>query len=373
MKYLISILLGLIMTPYLAFAKPGGESEEESGSGNGSVALRIKSISFVEDNEFFNPIVEGYTLLGFFFQPEIIYTPASRISLSGGIHVMKYHGLDKFSQVRPVFSTTLRFTDKTSLTLGTLSGPDKHQLFDPHFYDERLYNKYVEDGIQLIHSGKHIFNDVWVSWENFIMKGDSARESLTSGESFRYTSSPLADFITLEVPVQFEVKHLGGQISDYNAKTQSFFSGAGGVVLTFDINGKRSGQAGIGYLHFVNWMRAGDQVDGMDHGKGSLYRTFYSYKIARLEVDYWHAHDFFAPNGNPIYGCVSTVKPGNSVHYRDLVIAHGSLRFFPAAPVEFFFGVDLYYDPSQGRTDQAYTLHLNFDKLISLTSKKHNS
>ena len=58
-------------------------------------------------------------------------------------------------------------------------------------------------------------HDTWVSWENYIFKGDSTREIFTFGESFRYTSSPIADFVHFEVPVQLQLKHHGGQISNY--------------------------------------------------------------------------------------------------------------------------------------------------------------
>ncbi len=64
----------------------------------GELSLRIKSISFIENNEFFNPIVEGYTLLGFFFQPELVYTPSAKVSLRAGAHILKYYGTEKFSR-----------------------------------------------------------------------------------------------------------------------------------------------------------------------------------------------------------------------------------------------------------------------------------
>ena len=158
MRITLAILLLLYITANNTFGQPSGDSKPQSGD----LSLRIKSINFVENNEFYNPIVEGYTLLGFFLQPELIYTPSGKVSLRAGAHFLKYYGTEKFSQIRPVFSTTLYFSEKTSLTLGTLSGPDKHHFFDPHFYSERLYNEYVEDGIQLTHVNDHIFTDTWI-------------------------------------------------------------------------------------------------------------------------------------------------------------------------------------------------------------------
>ena len=240
------------------------------------------------------------------------YTPLQRkLSLRAGAHILKYYGTEKFSQIRPVFSTTLYFSEKTSLTLGTLSGPDKHHFLDPHFYSERLYNEYVEDGIQLTHVNDHIFTDTWISWENYIFKGDSTREQFTFGESFRYTSSPIADFIRIEVPVQLQLKHRGGQISDYPQQMESFINIAAGLRVNFDLAEKKYGQAGIEYLQFVNQIAVKEiQFPELSHGNASWIRLHYSYKALSLQTGYWNAHNFYAPNGNPIYGSVSDYQPG---------------------------------------------------------------
>ena len=166
--------------------------------------LSIKSLNFVKNNEYFNPIsgsefilasglpwsidkslwIEGYTLTGFFFQPELVYNPSAKITLRGGAHFLKYSGARKFSEIRPVFSTSLNLSENTVLTIGSLIGSDKHKMFDPHFNNERLYYSYVEDGLQLRTENDHFFNDTWMSWENFIFKGDTTvRYSLSVNHS----------------------------------------------------------------------------------------------------------------------------------------------------------------------------------------------
>jgi hypothetical protein len=367
MRIILVCLSILSLTAYNICGQTIGDTKTQSGD----LSLRIKSLNFIEDNEYFNPVVEGYTLLGFFFQPELIYTPSRKVSLRAGTHVLKYYGTEKFSQIRPVFSTTLNFSERTSLTLGTLSGSDKHHFFDPHFYSERLYNEYVEDGIQLTSVNDHFFTDTWISWENFIFKGDSTREQFTFGESFRYTSSPLADFIGIEVPVQLQLKHRGGQISDYPQEMESFINVAAGVRINFDLAQKRSGQIGIEYLQFVNKLREGDSISGITHGNASWIRLHYSYKTFHIETGYWNAHDFYAPNGNPLFGSVSDYQPGLVVHNRRIINNSVSLKLLPGSYLELFFGLDLFYDVDLKRLDQAYTLHLNFDKLIRLVSARH--
>jgi hypothetical protein len=364
-------ILVIVLILYTITGNISGQTTVDAKSQSGDLSLRIKSFNFIEDNEYFNPIVEGYTLLGFFFQPELIYTPSAKVSLRAGMHILKYYGTEKFSQIRPVFSTTLYFSEKTSLTIGTLSGPDKHHFLDPHFYSERIYNEYVEDGIQLTHLDDHFFTDAWISWENYIFKGDSTQEQFTFGESFRYTSSPIADFIHIEVPVQLQLKHRGGQISDYPQHIESFINIAAGMKVNFDLAEKRLGQLGIEYLQFVNKLTEGDTISGISHGNASWLRLDYSYKSVRFETGYWKAHDFYAPNGNPIYGSVSDYRPGLVIHDRRIITGAFDIKILPASSLELFFGVDLYYDIDLKRVDQAYAIHLNFDKLINLASSKH--
>ena len=367
MRNIIPVLAFLSLTAGIAY---GENPEEQKRFQAGDLSLRIKSINFAVNNEYFNPIVEGYTMLGFFLQPEIIYSPASNVSIMAGGHLLKYYGTEKFSMIRPVFSTTLRFSERTTLTLGTLTGPEMHRFFDPHFHRERLYNEYVEDGAQLTYLSEHIFTDTYISWENYISRGDSAREQFSAGESFTYTSPPVAGFIRFEVPVQIQFKHFGGQISDYSGGVDTYINSAVGLRVMFDLNEKKTSRAGLEFVQFANNMRAGDSFSGINHGRASWSRAFYLYKGFRLEGGYWYGHDFYSPNGNPIFSSVSNYKPDEVIHYRQLITTSASLKFLPASAVEFFFGVDLYYDPALNRMDQSYTLHLNFDKLIGLLPKK---
>lgn len=350
-----------------------GQSDPVNIIQPGDVSLRIKSVNFIKDNEYYNPVTEGYTLLGFFFQPELLYTASGKLTLRAGTHILKYYGADDFSQIRPVFSTTLNFSENTSLTLGTLNGSDKHRFFDPHFHSERAYNEYVEDGIQLTSMNKSFFTDTWVSWENYIFKGDSTQEQFTFGESFRYSSSPIAGFIHIEVPVQVQLKHRGGQISDYNEGVESIINIAAGLRVNFDLAKKKYGQAGIEYLQFGNKLQKGDSISGITGGYASWFRLHYSFKALRLETGYWTAHDFYSPNGNPIYGSVSDYQPGVVIHNRRIINNSIHLRFLPANSLELFLGVDLYYDIDLKRVDQAYGVHLNFDKLFYLASSKRRS
>ena len=103
-----------------------------------------------------------------------------------------------------------------------------------------------------------LFTDTWISWENYIFKGDSTREQFTFGESFRYTSSPIANFIRIEVPVQLQLKHLGGQISDYSQQIAIIYKYCCRTEGKFrPWRRKNTDRLGIEYLQFVNKCREG--------------------------------------------------------------------------------------------------------------------
>jgi len=368
-----------------------GQVSEVLETQSGDLSLRIKSLTFIKDNEYFNNIkplkfslvssppvfvdksqwVEGYTLIGFFFQPELVYTPSGKVTIRAGTHLLKYAGENNFSQARPVLSATVKLMESTSLTVGSLSGSDRHLLFDPHFSSERLYSDYSEYGFQVTSSTDHLFNDNWLSWENYINKGDSIREVFTVGESFKYTSSRVTDFLQFEVPVQVQFKHLGGQISNFREHVETYFNVATGIRVNIDLANNRFGQAGIEYLQFLNGEFPKKPVSGITHGNASWYRLHYTYKAIYFGLYYWKSHKFFAPNGNSIYGSVIDVYSKFVIPDRKIITSALFVTLNPESYITLYSGIESYYDVNQKRMDLAITLHLNFDKLFRLATIKN--
>jgi hypothetical protein len=363
---MLRTLFVLLFIMLAAIRNTNGQVSSDTANHTGVLSLRIKSISFVKDNEYSGPVIEGYTLVGFFLHPELVYSPSPKVMLRGGTHLLKYSGTGKFSEIRPVFSASLKLSDQTWLTIGTLSGSYKHKLFDPHFNSERLYNAYAEDGLQITTSNVHIFNDTWINWENFIFKGDSTREIFTFGESFKYTTSVISDFLQLELPVQLQLKHFGGQISNYPQPVETCLNFATGLRINFDLAQKKYGQAGVEYLLFLNNQLNGESLSGIKSGSANWIKAHYTYKALYFGAAYWTAHNYFAPNGNPIYGSVPDFQPGFVVPDRRLINNCLYLNLSPETYFKLFFGIDTYYDLDIKRLDYSFALHLNFDKLFRL-------
>jgi hypothetical protein len=378
----------VLVTLYFSAGSITGQISGENITSDGELSLRIKSLTFFKDNEYFNNIgaskfnlisslpafadksqwIEGYTLVGFFLQPELVYSPSDKVTFRAGAHLLKYSGLNNFSRAKPVVSATVKLLEHTSLTVGSLSGSDRHLLFDPLFDSERLYSDYSEDGFQMTTSNDHIFSDNWLSWENFIVKGDTIREVFTTGESFKYASSPIAGFLQFEIPVQLQFKHFGGQISNFPEHVETYFNIATGLRVNADLANERYGQAGVEFIQFFNGEFPSVPVSGITHGSASWYRLHYDYKSIYFGLYYWQSHNFFSPNGNQIYGSVLDTKSKFVIPDRKIITNAIFLNLSPESYIGLRAGLETYYDACLKRMDFSITLHLNFDKLIRLAT-----
>ncbi len=373
-----------------------GQSANVDENQSGNLYLELRSISFVKNKEysnptptglvymgtiytgnqliydpgygFLNPNIEGYTLIGNFIQPAILFFPTSKFSIRIGAHLLNYSGAGKFSQIQPVISSKYRFSDRTSLTLGSLDGCEKHRLFDPVFDQERMYNKNSENGIEFVTNQKHIFSDTWLDWEKFIFKGDTSREILTFGESFKYTTNKIRNLFDLNFPFQFLIKHKGGQISNYSENVETLINVAAGAGINFDVNNGNSGKIGFDYIHLIFYDNSVDQVFSFKQGYSNWYKLHYNYKALMFELAYWKSHNYYTPDGNLIYSSISGYGSRTVLHDRSLFNTSLYLTLYPIKDLELFLGFDFYYDLNAKVLYSAAALHLNFNDVFKLLS-----
>lgn len=341
-----------------------------AGQTEDTLSLSFRSISFIRNNEYYSPVVEGYTLLGYFIQPELVYKPSNRVTLKLGAHLLSYSGTGKYSSVRPLFSSILKITENCSFLLGTLSGSDRHMMSDPLFYRERMYSNYSEDGLQFVINNRRLFSDTWVSWENFIFKGGNDREIFTAGESFRYTVPVFPDILFLTLPVQLHVKHYGGQITDYPEPVETFLTASAGAGIDCDIAGGRSGRVFAEYFYFHNRQLNGAENSALVKGHASWIKTGYSYKVVKLESGLWKGRNFYAPDGNPIFYSMS-VFDHETPDDNNIITTGLFLNLSPESYFDLFFGFEGFYFTGSRRFDNSLSLHFSFNRLFRLAVMRH--
>ncbi|MBP8960070.1 MAG: hypothetical protein KBG40_06550 [Bacteroidales bacterium] len=361
------IILTLIILLWFCFPVYGQE-KEMLNENKETLWLDIKSISFIKNNEYFNPIVEGYTLIGSFLRPVLIYAPSNNFDLSIGLHQQIYAGTSKSIRPHLLFSVNWKLSEKSILTLGALDGCDKHRMYDPHFNAERIYSDFDETGASFVTETPYFFSDTWINWENFIFKGDTVREIFTAGESFNYKMPIFNETIRLNLPLQAKFKHFGGQISNYSGHVLTFLNFSTGVGIDFNIANGNYGIPGVEYLHFIyrELTEKGDAIT--THGSASWLRFHYHYKSLYFGSYLWFASNFFAPDGNQIYGCVSDYKENYLLSKRKIWTNSINFTFRPGGIFEFLLGFEGYYDFKLKRMDTAVAIHINFDRRIKLKS-----
>jgi len=360
----------LIIILLFCFYPSVGQDLTEMPDKGGDLYFNFRNMSFVKNNEYSNSITEGYTLIGYFLHPELIYHPDEKVSLRIGAHLLRYSGTNGFSAVRPAFSTTWHFSDATSFTIGSLSGSDEHRMLDPHFSSERNYCDYQEDGLQFRSISEYLFTDTWLSWENYIFKGDNEREIFTAGESFRYTSPAFSENFRFEIPVQIQFRHYGGQISNYPEPVETYLNIGAGAKISFDLAGNENVSTGFEGMVFTGHSLTNNAPSGIKNGYAVWYKLFYSFRGAEFDAGLWTSHDYYAPNGNPIFSSVSDRYDNVILSGRKLITCSASLKLTHKDFLEFYFAFDGYYDPDLKRFDNAMTLHLRFDRLFKLASLK---
>jgi hypothetical protein len=361
----IFILIICIAAPVIK-----GQDVSDTISPSEKLYFGFHNINFLKNDEYSNPVIEGYTLIGYFLQPEFIYRPASAVTLKLGAHLLSYSGTNRFSQVKPVFSTSFNFSKRSYITLGSLSASYREGLFDPNFNKERLYTSFSDEGIQVRLLNNNLLSDTWVNWENFIFKGDSDREIFTAGESFKYSSRLIGQRLRIYIPLQILFKHFGGQISNYAGEVETYMNAAGGITLELQRPDQKPGNAGIRFLGFMGRCLTKNAPSGINKGYGLWSSLFYSFKGAEIRVGYWKSHDFYSPEGNFIFSSVSDHLENVIIHNRDIITGSAGITIFREGFLKIRFAVDGYYDIDLKRLDNAVTLHLKFDRLFSIATLK---
>ncbi len=339
----------------------------EFGAGmSNNLYLRIENNNFVKNNEYFGVFTEGYTLMGYAIQPSLMYYAGSDLRIKAGLHVVKYSGMEQFTNVIPTFSIHTKLGDNFDLIMGGLRGDVHHRLLEPIFDPENQYSRPIENGFQFIYDNEHLWFDTWVDWEQFIVIGDDKPEKFTAGVSTEYKFLTGNSDWEISIPGQLIATHLGGQISDFEEPMQSLANLASGVKFNKTI--------GTGLIQNVSlatygvWYQDLTEKSGLPFSNGqAIYPVAeMGYKYGLLMVGYWHANNFVAPKGSHLFQSVSDYKvvDGSSYYYqpkRELLNTKLTFSKDFLQKIKFSVVLETYYDIPNAQFDYAYGLNLVFN------------
>lgn len=112
----------------------------------GNVKLAVRAFTFFKDNEYFNKIVDGYTLFGTQLNLQLVYYPTEGLRLEAGVFLWKDFGNPVLQQVRPTYRATWT-VNKHQFILGNIRSNLSHNYIEPLFNFERVMLKPLEEGL----------------------------------------------------------------------------------------------------------------------------------------------------------------------------------------------------------------------------------
>lgn len=313
-------------------------------SDTGKLFLQVDNNNFIKNNEYFGPIAEGYTLLGFNITPKFIYAPSTKLKLSFGGNFLTYYGRKNEVEARLLLAFQYKIHKKLDFFLGNIYGTTNHKLIEPLFDFERYLNNNVENGIQFLWNSDRIFADLWLDWEQQILHGDPYQEQFNVGLSSEFLVIN-REIFQLSIPFQNLIRHEGGQINSNSSKPLiTIFNNATGIKLSKPLNTNLMKQVNLAsyVVSYEDLSPTKQQV--FINGMASYTTLDLTTSIFDLNFGYWHGEQYIAPIGNPLFESYSRTKFYVEEPIRKLAI--GKINYSKKV----FKGIDLgvrfesYYD-----------------------------
>lgn len=332
-------------------ASPGRYEIADDGRPLGA---SVDAVFFFKNNEYFAPQVEGYTLVGYLLRPTVGWRLTPGLTLTGGLQALRYGGTSRARYVRPHFAALWRVTPWLSLQMGSLPGAASHPLHEAVQDPEEHIADHPETGVQLWLSRPALRGSLWLNWRQFIFRGDTIPERFTAGASMLF--APKGGRVAFEMPFGVIFNHIGGQISDYPDTMQSTANVAVSPSLVV--------AGGDGFVRRVTFSlhllafhaMAGGEVRPFSDGYALSPEARLSAKHLRAQLAWFHARDFYAPQGNPLFSSVSNYDAAYYGRDRDLVVFGASFVKALGAAGRFALDFKGYFDAPNSRFDYSYGL-----------------
>ena len=280
----------------------------QAQTGGKSLDFVFEDLSFVKNNEYFNFIADGYTLLGNKLYTGVRLQPHSDYDIRVGADWIKYYGLNNFSYIIPSISLHLD-KGKHQFYFGRLDTGNNHDMPQQIFAFERLLDaRSIENGLQHKYTGKRWQSDTWLEWEHFIFKNDKDRERLNFGHHSDW-HFPFSDNLEIQIPVSLLLHHRGGQINRHDQPSPNnsaivvanFSSGLG---FQYKLNQDTS--LGIQYDFFVHSINSDNTEDFVfKTGKAHLVTFKLDYQQFEGKFSFWQSRKYIAPKGDDMFQSLS--------------------------------------------------------------------
>lgn len=295
----------------------------------GQLSVELDNISFFKDNEYAGDFTKGYSLPGLWIQPKAVFYPLQNIKLEAGIHMLIYHGANKYPSlayqdiakwkgnqyqngvhILPYFRAQIALSDHVDMVLGNIYGGANHNLIAPLYNPELNLTADPEVGLQLLYTSSAFDLDAWVNWQSFTFREDTHQEAFTVGLSTRVKFNQPDSRFHFYLPVQGVVQHRGGEIDTiFTSSVQTLMNGALGFGTQWNTGHPIFKNVNL-ELDATGYYQQAGNIWPFDTGTGFYAQASADIYDFRVKTSYWMCNDFISMFGNPFYGAVSTSKEG---------------------------------------------------------------
>ncbi|UBM62029.1 hypothetical protein LA303_11575 [Candidatus Sulfidibacterium hydrothermale] len=346
-----------------------------SDSSQQTLFFRIESSTFFKNNEYFDSFAYGYTGIGFYAKPVLDYYFTDKFEATAGVYLLKYSGLDDFSQVIPIFRLRYKMAPTLELVMGNIYGTANHRLAEPLFRYDRFYQDHIEYGFQFLLHTSHVWSDLWLSWEHFIQVGDTLQEHLMVGSSTVFTFNNPRKGWGFSIPVQVVFAHKGGQLAPPPHKPVStIMNTLAGVQLQYRFNPKISLAFEPEILYYAGLnLPDPNEINGQpfNDGWGSYTKLSFRYGPLKIMTGYWYAKRFISPHGEYLFQSVSEIDPAFSQEKRELLTSKISFHKTIYHSIKLEARFESYYDLMSHELDYSYGLYIVMNESFFLLKYKH--
>ncbi|MBU6120127.1 hypothetical protein [Hymenobacter siberiensis] len=328
----------------------------------GDLRLSLNSFTFFKDNEYFNKIVDGYTLFGTQLNPQLVYYPSKDLRLEAGVLLWKDFGNPQLKQVRPTYRATWT-TGHHQFILGNIRANLNHNYIEPLFNFERVMQNPLEEGLQYRYLGNRLFMDFWVDWQRQQYRYSNYQEEIAGGLSSSYQLSSDGSNWQVSVPFQFTAIHHGGQIDTLDKPLQTLLNEAVGITVQRQIGSSLI--RGLRFNGYVLGFQDNSPTQGQNpfkYGRGLYLNTTLETRYADVMLSYWQGSRFMAPLGGDLYQSASrTVSNPEYLDRQRKILLVRLLRDFRISDAAALtVRVEPLYDFNAQLLDFSFGVYLNF-------------
>lgn len=329
------------------------------------LSFKLENNNFFKNNEYFNEIVEGYTLVGYNAAPQLVLELDNSLEVYSGAYLLRYSGDEGMQASEFFMGAKYRPSEHFSVQIGKLNTSRFNKLADPIYSIENQLNFNYQNGFQLQFDFEKYSSDMWLTWEQFLYFGEPIQEHLYVGMYHELTLAKGTNY-EFSLPLQAIVIHKGGQINSIDTSLQTMANIDVGAKLSYVFNTDKN----FAYTAYPQYISYSDNSSNhqyvFDKGSAVYLQNRITYKNFEFGLDYFTAEKFIAPKGNYIFNCISKTNPTYWEENRELVIPSFSYEKRIGKSSAFRAEFSGYYDTNEKLFDYYYGLYINvnFDALI---------